>query len=474
MKFYNTLTRKKEEFVPLEGNTVKIYVCGPTVYDSPHIGHARTYIAFDAIRRYLKYKGYDVIYVVNITNVDDKIINRAKELGEHPLKLAERYEKEFFNAMEKLNVEKADFSPRVTEHMQDIISFIQKLIEKDYAYVADGDVYFSVEKFKEYGKLSHQSLKEIRAGARVEISEKKRNPLDFALWKKAKEGEISWSSPWGEGRPGWHIECSTMSMKYLGETLDIHGGAQDLIFPHHENEIAQSEALTGKTFVRYWLHTGFLLVKGEKMSKSLGNFITIDELLKTYDANSFRFLVLQTHYRSPLDFKFENLEKAKRAYKRLANALDYLKQKLEEANGEDNMKVLEQYKEKFFEALDDDFDTPKAFAILFDFVNLVYKSRMDKKSTEEAIKFFVDVFKIFGFKLEKKIDRAKLISLAKEFISNAENKEEKELIEILIEIRAEHRRKKDYKIADYIRDKLREAGVILEDLEGRTRWRVAR
>ena len=474
MKFYNTLTRKKEEFVPLEGNTVKIYVCGPTVYDSPHIGHARTYIAFDAIRRYLKYKGYDVIYVVNITNVDDKIINRAKELGEHPLKLAERYEREFFDAMEKLNVEKADFSPRVTEHIQDIINFIQKLIEKGYAYVSEGDVYFSVEKFKEYGKLSHQSLKEIKAGARVEISEKKRNPLDFALWKKAKEGEISWPSPWGEGRPGWHIECSTMSMKYLGETLDIHGGAQDLIFPHHENEIAQSEALTGKTFVRYWLHTGFLLVKGEKMSKSLGNFITIDELLKTYDANSFRFLVLQTHYRSPLDFKFENLEKAKRAYKRLANALDYLKQKLEEVNGEDNTKVLEQYKEKFFEALDDDFDTPKAFAVLFDFVNLVYKSRMDRKSTEEAIKFFKDVFKIFGFKLEKKIDRAKLISLAKEFISNAENKEEKELIEILIEIRAEHRRKKDYKIADYIRDKLREAGVILEDLEGRTRWRVAR
>lgn len=474
MKFYNTLTRKKEEFVPLEGNTVKIYVCGPTVYDSPHIGHARTYIAFDAIRRYLKYKGYNVIYVVNITNVDDKIINRAKELGEHPLKLAERYEREFFDAMEKLNVEKADFSPRVTDHMQDIISFIQKLIEKGYAYVSEGDVYFSVEKFEGYGKLSHQSLKEIKAGARVEISEKKRNPLDFALWKKAKEGEISWSSPWGEGRPGWHIECSTMSMKYLGETLDIHGGAQDLIFPHHENEIAQSEALTGKTFVRYWLHTGFLLVKGEKMSKSLGNFITIDELLKTYDANSFRFLVLQTHYRKPLDFKFENLEKAKRAYKRLANALDYLKQKLEEANGEDNTKVLERYKEKFFEALDDDFDTPKALAILFAFVNEVYKSRMDRKSTEEAIKFFEDVFKIFGFKLEKKIDRAKLISLANEFISNAENKEEKELIEILIEIRAEHRRKKDYKIADYIRDKLREAGVILEDLEGRTRWRIAR
>ena len=474
MKFYNTLTRKKEEFIPLEGNTVKIYVCGPTVYDSPHIGHARTYIAFDAIRRYLKYKGYDVIYVVNITNVDDKIINRAKELGEHPLKLAERYEREFFDAMEKLNVEKADFSPRVTEHMQDIISFIQKLIEKGYAYVSEGDVYFSVEKFKEYGKLSHQSLKEIKAGARVEISEKKRNPLDFALWKKAKEGEISWSSPWGEGRPGWHIECSTMSMKYLGETLDIHGGAQDLIFPHHENEIAQSEALTGKTFVRYWLHTGFLLVKGEKMSKSLGNFITIDELLKTYDANSFRFLVLQTHYRSPIDFSFENLEKAKRAYKRLANALDYLKQKLEEANGEDNTKVLEQYKEKFFEALDDDFDTPKAFAILFDFVNFVYKSRMDRKSAEEAIKFFVDVFKIFGFKLEKKIDREKLISLAEEFISEVENKEEKELIEILIEIRAEHRRKKDYKIADYIRDKLKEAGVIVEDLGGKTRWRLER
>ncbi len=474
MKFYNTLTRKKEEFIPLEGNTVKIYVCGPTVYDSPHIGHARTYIAFDAIRRYLKYKGYDVIYVVNITNVDDKIINRAKELGEHPLKLAERYEREFFDAMEKLNVEKADFSPRVTEHMQDIINFIQKLIEKGYAYVSEGDVYFSVEKFKEYGKLSHQSLKEIKAGARVEISEKKRNPLDFALWKKAKEGEISWPSPWGEGRPGWHIECSTMSMKYLGETLDIHGGAQDLIFPHHENEIAQSEALTGKTFVRYWLHTGFLLVKGEKMSKSLGNFITIDELLKTYDANSFRFLVLQTHYRSPIDFSFENLEKAKRAYKRLANALDYLKQKLEGANGEDNTKVLEQYKEKFFEALDDDFDTPKAFAILFDFVNFVYKSRMDRKSTEEAIKFFEDVFKIFGFKLEKKIDRAKLISLAKEFISEVENKEEKELIEILIEIRAEHRRKKDYKIADYIRDKLKEAGVIVEDLGGKTRWRLER
>ncbi|HIP89105.1 MAG TPA: cysteine--tRNA ligase, partial [Thermococcus paralvinellae] len=297
MKIYNTLTKQKEEFKPLKEGEVRMYVCGPTVYDYTHLGHARTYIAFDVIRRYLEHRGYTVLMVMNFTDIDDKIIRRAQETGEDPKELAEKFLKYFLEDMKALKVKPADIYPRVTEHIQDIIKFVEKLEEKGYAYEGSDGVYFEVQKFKDYGKLSGIKLEELRKGARVEPGEGKRNPEDFALWKKAKPGEPKWDSPWGEGRPGWHIECSTMSTKYLGEQFDIHGGGNDLIFPHHENEIAQTEACTGKRWVRYWLHTGFVMVKGEKMSKSLGNFVTIRELLQRYSPEVIRFFVLQKHYR---------------------------------------------------------------------------------------------------------------------------------------------------------------------------------
>ncbi|MEW5761524.1 MAG: cysteine--tRNA ligase, partial [Candidatus Thermoplasmatota archaeon] len=319
MRFYNTLKRKNEEFIPISGNKVKFYVCGPTVYDYCHMGHARTYVFFDLVRRYLEYKGYTVIFVMNITDVDDKIINRAKEMGIDPLKLSKKFTDLFYEDLALLNIKKANIHPKVSEHMDEIIDIIKDLVEKGFGYEVDGNVYFSMDKVSAFGKLSKQSFDELLVGARVEPDPRKKNPKDFALWKKSKEGEIGWHSPWGIGRPGWHIECSTMSMEYLGSTLDIHGGGMDLIFPHHECEILQSEAYTGKEFVRYWLHTGLLTIDKEKMSKSLGNFFTIKEVLEKYEPDVVRFFLLNAHYRSPLDFSDRALDEARESLERIRN-----------------------------------------------------------------------------------------------------------------------------------------------------------
>ncbi len=331
IRIYNTQTRQKEEFRPLREGEVRMYVCGPTVYDYTHIGHARTYIAFDVVRRYFEHKGYTVMMVMNFTDIDDKIIRRANETGENPRELAEKFLRYFLEDMGALKVKPADIYPRVTEHIGDIVNFIKKLEERGYAYEGGDGVYFEVKKFKDYGKLSGIKVEDLVKGARVEPGEGKRNPEDFALWKKAKPGEPKWESPWGEGRPGWHIECSTMSTKYLGESFDIHGGGNDLIFPHHENEIAQTEACTGHEWVRYWMHTGFLMVNGEKMSKSLGNFTTIREALKRYDPEVIRLFVLQRHYRSPLDYTEEGMEHAKNNLERLYNTLENIRVAMDRA-----------------------------------------------------------------------------------------------------------------------------------------------
>lgn len=368
LKIYNTMGRKLEEFKPLREGKVGMYVCGVTVYDNCHIGHARSAVAFDIIYRYLKYKGYDVVFVKNFTDVDDKIINRANEEGLGFSEVANKYIDEYYKDMSKLNIAKPEFEPKATEHIKEIIDLVKRLQQKGYAYEVDGDVYYRVDRFKEYGKLSGKNIDELKSGARVDVNDKKENPLDFALWKKSKENEPKWDSPWGEGRPGWHIECSAMSMKYLGESFDIHGGGEDLIFPHHENEIAQSEAATGKPFAKYWIHNGFVRINKEKMSKSLGNFFTIKDILKKYDGQTLRYFLLLTHYRSPIDFSFEGLDAAKEALNRYYNFI----QRLEETDFDKKGKLDEQLKqrldsllERFEEAMDDDFNAPKAIGEVF-------------------------------------------------------------------------------------------------------------
>lgn len=321
MLIYNTLTRRKEEFVPINGNKVNIYTCGPTVYDFFHVGNARVFITFDMVRNYLKFRGYDVTFVQNFTDIDDKMIKRANEEDITVKELGERFIAEYFKDADALGIQRADVHPRATEHINDIINLIEILIDKGYAYVVDGDVYYEARKFKEYGKLSRQNVDELEAGARIEPGEKKRDPMDFALWKAQKPGEPAWDSPWGKGRPGWHIECSVMAMRYLGETIDIHGGGPDLIFPHHENEIAQSEAATGKPFAKYFMHVGYLNINNQKMSKSLGNFFTVRDILKKYDPEVLRFFMLSSHYRSPINFSEDLMQQAKNSLERLYNAL---------------------------------------------------------------------------------------------------------------------------------------------------------
>ena len=494
MLLYNTLTRRKEEFVPLEEGKVGIYVCGPTVYDYPHIGHARTYIAFDVLVRYLRWKGYKVTYVVNITNVDDKIIARAKELGKDPRELADDFERIFHEDMAALGLVRADFYPRVTDHIEDIIRLVEKLVEKGYAYVSRGSVYFSVEKVKDYGKLSRQSLEDMIAGARVEVDKSKRHPMDFALWKRAKEGEkdVAWDSPWGRGRPGWHIECSAMSTKYLGETLDIHGGARDLIFPHHENEIMQVECVTEKVFVRYWLHTGFLMVGGEKMSKSLGNFITVREVLKKYPPEAFRLLVLKAHYRSPIDFTYDALEKAQRSYRRLANAAARLRAWIAEHGEGEGVEMeeerrlleaaVEKAKEEFFEAMEDDLSTPRALASLFTLAREVQRVDLNDAGVGEAkkaLEFFEEAGEILGLPLmepeeEVSLDKVKdrLLSLASRYgVEMGKEASAEEVLEAIIALRADLRGRREYGEADKIREELSNLGITLEDKGDRTTWR---
>ncbi|WP_258084489.1 cysteine--tRNA ligase [Thermococcus thermotolerans] len=470
IRVYNTLTKQKEEFRPLREGEVRMYVCGPTVYDYTHLGHARTYIAFDVIRRYLEHRGYTVLMVMNFTDIDDKIIRRANETGEDPKELAEKFLKYFLEDMKALKVKPADIYPRVTEHIEDIIDFVKKLEEKGYAYEGSDGVYFEVQRFRDYGKLSGIKLEELRKGARVEPGEGKKNPEDFALWKKAKPGEPKWESPWGEGRPGWHIECSTMSTKYLGESFDIHGGGNDLIFPHHENEIAQTEACTGQQWVKYWLHTGFLMVNGEKMSKSLGNFVTIREMLQRYDPEVIRLFVLQRHYRSPLDYTEEGMEHARNNLERLYNTLENIRVAMEKAEISfkweseefEAYEAIRNARKKFYEAMDDDFNTAEALKAVFEVSGAVnrYLSRVERPKESilrKAWEFFRIVSEVFG--------------IFEDYFREQRAGEEEALIELLIEVRAQLRKEKNFALADKIRAQLREMGIQLEDTPQGTIWK---
>jgi len=466
MRVYDTLHGEVVPFEPLDKTRVGIYVCGPTVYDSPHIGHARTYIAFDMIVRYLIHKGYRVKYVVNITDIDDKIIKRADESGVPPMDLARRFEEIFLEDMESLNLKKPDVYPRVSDHIPEIIEMIQVLIRKGYAYQVDGNVYFDVTLSPGLGKLSHQSLDELLAGARVEVDERKRNPGDFALWKSSKEGEPFWESPFGRGRPGWHIECSAMSIKYLGEQFEIHGGAMDLIFPHHENEIAQSEAFTGRSpVVKYWLHTGFLTIGGEKMSKSLGNFITIRELLEKFDANTFRLFVVSTHYRSPIDYSEKALKQASKSLNRIFDTLDNLRQGIltgkKEQEREEEKRVgasTQAIGRRFLEAMDNDFNTPKAAAEFFRLIRLGNRastSSVDVSVLKSVYDLIVEFGGIFGLELERRHE-----------LTEEERR--------LIEERNIARKNMDWEKADEIRERLKKKGIILKDYSTGTLWTVER
>ena len=462
LKVYNTLTRKKEKFVPRKKGKVGMYVCGPTVYDYCHLGHARCYVAFDVIRKYLEYSKYKVKYVQNFTDVDDKIINRARELKENPLELAQKFTDEYIKDMQDgLGVEKADVHPKVSEHIADIIKIVQTLVKKGFAYEVDGDVYYEVSKFKEYGKLSRQALKDIQAGARVGVDKRKKHPEDFALWKKAKAGEISWKSPWGKGRPGWHIECSAMSSKYLGTQFDIHGGGRDLIFPHHENEIAQSEAASGKSpFSKYWIHNGFVTIDKEKMSKSLGNFFTIRDILKKYDPEVVRYFLISTHYRSPIDFSDEHLDGAKASLERLHNTYSLVEGAIPKAGPGDKKFAdeVKSAKQDFKKAMDDDFNTTVALACVFDFVRKLNKylaDKPDKSTLKKALKFLDEIDLIFGV-LKKEDDMDELVP---------------KLLDLMVQIREDARKRKDFEVSDKIRDELLKVGVQLEDQKDGVRWK---
>jgi len=489
LKIYNTLSGKLEEFVPINPPEVKIYTCGVTVYDDSHVGHGRSLIVFDVFRRYLMHLGYKVKFVRNFTDVDDKIINRAKSECTDFMTIANRYIASYYRDMEAIGVKPADVEPRVTEHIKEIIELISKLIEKGYAYESGGDVYFSVSAFPEYGKLSKRNPEELEAGARVEPSEKKRNPLDFALWKSAKAGEPAWDSPWGPGRPGWHTECVAMIFKHLGETIDIHAGGLDLVFPHHENEIAQAEACTGKPFARYWMHNGLVTVGGQKMSKSLGNYITLREVYSKYHPDVLRLLVLFTHYRSPLDFSWEKMEETKKAYERLRDAvldLELLKSfPTVEASGAPHplFEKVKEAEEKFFEELSEDFNTPASLAQIFNLVselNKIKKSAFERKAitTQElsAYQYAVDsilkhVKGIFGILEDIKPECQK--------VQKVETEQEKpfvdeRLISLLVDVRERARKIKQYELADYIREELKKLNVILEDTPAGTKWKVQR
>ena len=481
LKFYNSLTKKKEVFTPLNEGRVNMYVCGPTVYDHPHIGHAKSYVSFDVIVRYLRYVGYKVRYVQNITDVghltdnadagEDKILKRAQRERVEPAELVEIYTKSYFEDMDALNNLRPDISPRATAHIPEQIELIEKLIEKGFAYASNGSVYFDVQKFAEYGKLSGRKQEELEAGARIEINPEKRNPSDFALWKKAEPGHIMrWKSPWGEGFPGWHLECSAMSMKYLGTTLDIHGGGLENIFPHHECEIAQSEAANKSPFVRYWIHNNMVTVNGQKMGKSLGNFVTLKDAFTKYNPLTIRFFILTTHYRSPLDFSNEALDAADKGLERLYNTIINLREQIDSAKDGSTpsgiYEKLEHYKKTFFEAMDEDINTPGAIAALFDLskeVNTLLNSgqEISKKCLEDIDKLYQELAgNILGI-------------IPKSFKS--EQKGEADVLEnvmrVIIDTRNELRKAKQWQLSDFIRNKLTEIGIALDDKPGSTAWK---
>jgi len=460
LRVYNTLSRKKETFETIEPNKVRMYVCGPTVYDKAHVGHAMSALVFDVIRRYLQYRGYDVRHVMNYTDVDDKIIKRANSLKVDPFKLAQTYIDQFDRHLSDLNILPATLNPRATTEMEHIIKMINGLIEKGYAYPVDGDVYFRVRKLKGYGKLSGRKLEDMQAGARIGVDKRKENPMDFALWKAAKPDEPSWESPWGMGRPGWHIECSAMSANHLGEQIDIHGGGNDLIFPHHENEIAQSEALTGKQFSRYWIHNGMLQLSGEKMSKSVGNLVSIEEFLSRHKGDALRMMVLNSGYRNPLTFNDEVIGQIEKAYERLESGL---KPAQTEAPGlsENEKKTVAAQMEKtkigFEEAMDDDFNSAGALGNLFDLVRVINHARADGASDEDledAQKMLQSLTGVLGLTLG-----------AREGAHPADA-----FIDLLIEVRSEIRENKMWALSDTIRDKLAALGVQVEDSNSGSTW----
>ena len=452
MKLHNSYTNKVEDFTPIDGNKVKMYVCGPTVYDNAHLGHARCYITWDVLYRYLKFKGYDVTYCRNVTDVDDKILKKAEKEGKTPEQVSQYWYKQFENSMKALNTLKPDIEPFATKTLGEMISIVKDLIAKGYAYEADGDVYFRVKKFPKYGYLSKQPIDKLESGARIEVGEHKEDPLDFALWKK--DEKFGYKSPWGVGRPGWHIECSAMSRKYLGKTIDIHAGGADLIFPHHENEIAQSECANGCKFVNYWLHNGFVTINKEKMSKSLGNFLTIDDLLKKYDANTIRFFILTNHYRMPVEFSDEALSSAQAGVKRMLNA------KRTKLNEDLDITQTEEYK-AFVEAMDDDLNTSKALAVLFDLTN---KANKDDKN---AFTILFKLVSVLGFTFDKPQLSEEEIQNALKKVSEILNKEFSSMND-LISYRKEARDAKNWDIADKIRITLDECGIVLKDTKDGT------
>lgn len=462
IQIYNTLTRKKEDFKPLEEGKVKMYVCGPTVYNYIHIGNARPAIVFDTVRRYFEYRGYEVNFVSNFTDVDDKLIKAANELGSDVPTIADKFINAYFEDVQALGCKTATNHPRVMDNMDIIIEFVDELIKKGYAYESEGDVYFKTKEFNGYGKLSHQSIEDLRIGERIEIGEKKHDPLDFALWKAAKPGEIFWESSWGKGRPGWHIECSAMAKKYLGETIDIHAGGQDLSFPHHENEIAQSEALSGKTFSNYWMHNGYINIDNEKMSKSLGNFVLVHDIIKQIDPMLLRFFMLSVHYRHPINYSEDLLQEAKNGFERLKTAYQNMKHRVESSTNlteEDDkwLKEISDEKQVFIKVMDDDFNTANAISVLYQLAKLANQYLMESHTSTNVLNEFIRTFdelsSVLGIELVK--EEAML----------------DEEIEALIQKRTDARKNRDFALADQIRDQLKDLNIIIEDTPQGIRWR---
>lgn len=474
---YNTISGTKEEFQPMVGNRVYMFVCGPTVYDESHLGHARTYIAFDVIARYLRFKGYDLFYLMNITDIDDNIIKRANQVGIPSWELAEEYFQHFLRDMQAVNMDQVNLYAKATEHVPEIIAQAQTLIDKGYAYENDGYVYFEVHKFEDFGKLSHQSLDHLKAGARVEVDDNKRDPQDFVLWKSEKPGEPTWDSPWGRGRPGWHIEDTAITTKYFGDQYDIHGGARDLIFPHHESEITIAESATGKKpFVKYWFHSGFLNVEGEKMSKSLDNFFTIQEVLEKYGPEVVRFFLLYTHYRSPIDFAEAQLGEAQQGYERIVNTIENVKSLHAQADAHESPTAQDQelldatteFRKRFIEVMDDDFNTREALASLFDLsrnVNKLAGKEIGKNTLTKVLEAYNSAGSILG--LFQESQRGGMGVEGEELLAEG-------LIKMALEVRDKLRAKKEYELSDAIRDKLTELGVVLEDSQDGVKWRIGK